>query len=202
MTFRNTQFPTTIRYGAVATPMFNTNVVRTLAGKTQRNKNWTYPLRKFNVERALSTSALRDALIAFFYNMNGAADTFRVKDFSDFEVSATEGVFTTLTATTFQMWKRYTYGAFTKDILILLPVSGTISVNGGAMVEGSHYTIDYTSPLGVLTLIGSPLSTPSTWSGQYDVLSRFDSDELPLSIEDIGFYLAQQIALVEERNTA
>lgn len=203
MTFRNTQFPTTIRYGAVAAPTFNTTVVRTLAGKTQRNKNWTYPLRKFNVERALSTSTLRDALLAFFYNMNGAADTFRVKDFSDFEVSASEGVFTSLGGNTYQMWKRYTYGAFTKDIPILLPVSGTISINGGALVETTHWTTSYTTPSGVVSLVGSPTPpTPSTWSGQYDVLARFDTDELPVSIEDIGFYTAKQIVLTEERNTA
>ena len=202
MTFRNTRFPTGIRYGATATPHFNTSVVRTLAGKTQRNKNWTYPLRKFNVERALSTDALRDALLDFFYNMNGAADTFRIKDFTDFEVSATQGVFTSLGSGTYQMWKRYTSGSFTKDIPVLLPVSGTISVNGGSLVENTHYTLDYTTPSGVLNTIGSPPVTPSTWSGQYDIHARFESDDMPITKDDIGYYIANQITIIEERSTA
>jgi uncharacterized protein (TIGR02217 family) len=203
MTFRNTRFPTGIRYGAVATPFFRTAIAQNLSGITQRARQWNYPLRRFRVERALKTEALRQALLAFFYNMNGAADTFRIKDFSDFEVGSGEGVFTSLGSNQYQMWKRYTSGAFTKDIPVYLPVNGSIVINGGALVESTHYTIDYTTPSGVVTLVGSPTpATPSTWTGEYDVQARFESDELPMEIEDEGLFFARTISIIEERNVS
>lgn len=203
MTFRNTRFPTGIRYGAVAGPEFRTRIARARSGKTQRNSEWSYPLRRFNVERALKTDTLKDALLAFFMNMNGGADTFRLKDPTDYTVSSGEGVFTSLGGGTYQMWKRYTSGSLTKDIPIYLPVSGTISINSGALIQGTHYTIDYTTPSGVVTLIGSPTpSAPTSWTGQYDVHVRFEDDALPLSIEDQEYYVAKALRLIEERNLA
>lgn len=201
MTFRNVRFPTGISYGAVAGPEFATRIAMARSGKTQRNSDWAYPLRRFNVERALKTDTLRDELLAFFLNMSGAADTFRIKDPTDYTVTVSQGVFTALGSGTYQMWKRYTYSGLTKDVPVFLPVSGTISINAGALVQGTHYTIDYTTPSGVVTLIGSPTPTaPSTWAGQYDVHARFESDALPISIEDSEFYIAKALRLVEERN--
>jgi uncharacterized protein (TIGR02217 family) len=203
MTFRNMRFPTGVRYGAVAGPAFSTTVARVLSGKTKRNSNLTYPLRKFEVARALKTEALRNALIAFFYNCNGAADTFRIKDFTDFEVGSGEGVFTALGSGTYQMWKRYTAGSYTKDIPVLLPVSGSIVINGGALIATTHYTIDYTTPSGVVTLVGSPTpATPTSWTGEYDIHARFERDDLPVSIDDEELYAAEQVTIIEERNTA
>ncbi len=201
MTFRNIRFPTGIRYGAQAVPMFSTTRARVASSRSQRNKNWTYPLRKFNVERAVTSDTLRNELIAFFYNVNGGGDSFRIKDPTDFEVSSGEGVFTSLGSGQYQMWKRYTVGAYTKDIPVLLPVSGTIAIPG--YTETTHYVIDYTTPSGVVTMVGSPApAAPSCWTGQYDIHAIFETDELPLTVEEGGVYIASQVTIIEERNTA
>lgn len=201
MTFRNMRFPTGIRYGAASGPEFKTSIARLMAGKTKRNQDRTYPLRTFQVERALRTNALRDAFIDFFMNVNGAADTFRIKDFNDYTVTAAQGVFTSLGANQYQMWKRYTSNGYTKDIPVYLPLTGTISINGGALIETTHWTTSYTVASGIITLVGSPTpSTPTTWSGQYDVHARFESDKLPVNIDDEELYSVQSITVTEERN--
>ena len=200
MTFRNIRFPTGIRYGAEMGPMFSTSRARVMSGRSQRNKNWTYPARKFTVERAVTSDDLRKELLAFFYNVNGGADSFRIKDATDFEASISEGVFTYLGANRYQMWKRYTSGSYTKDIPVLLPVTGTITVTG--YTETTHYTIDYTQPLGIVTMLGSPSPTaPTTWSGQYDIHAIFERDDLPMVIEEGGVFTSQ-VVIMEEKNTA
>ena len=206
MTFRNIRFPTGIRYGAVMGPAFNTGMARVLSGRTQRNANQEFPLRKFRVERALTSDDLREAFLSFFYNVNGSLDTFRIKDPSDYQVSVTQGVFRALGSGRFQLEKRYSVTSvsetspqtvYTKDIDIVLPKEDTITITG--LTEGVHWTTDYSTPSGIVTAIGSPTPTFSTWSGEYDVLARFEADDLMFVAEDIGLFMSQAIAIIEER---
>jgi uncharacterized protein (TIGR02217 family) len=211
MTFRNIRFPTGIKYGAVSGPRFSTRRGRVRSGRTQRNAEWEFPLRKFAVERALRTAALRDALWDFFYVVNGDLDTFRIKDHGDYQVSASQGVFYALGSSRFQMAKRYSLRSvaesspnalYTKDVYILLPVEDTIVIPG--LTEATHWTLESTVPGGIITTIGSPTPTPSSWSGEYDVLARFDQDELMLEAVDKLegddlFMTSQQITIMEER---
>lgn len=199
MTFRNSRFPLAIKYGAVSTAMYSTDIAKAVSGSSVRNSNWDYPLHKFNVTRAAHTDALREELLAFFHNMQGAGNTFRIRDHSDYQVSIAQGVFTSLGNSRYQMWKRYTTDAYTVDVPIYLPVSGTIAVTG--YTESTHYTIDYTTPAGVVTMLGSPSpAAPTAWSGQFDIHARFENDELPITIEDAGLHVTGQIVIVEERN--
>jgi hypothetical protein len=95
------------------------------------------------------------------------------------------------------MWKRYTAGAYTLDCELLLPVSGTVSVTG--YTETTHYTIDYTTPSGILTMLGSPSpAAPTAFTCEYDLLCRFGSDDLGFAINDIALVESQPIEIVEE----
>ena len=203
MTFRDIRFPTGIRYGAISGPKFNTKRARSEGGRNARIKRWTYPLRQFRVDRALKNPELKASFLQFFYNVAGAGDTFRIRDHLDYIVGGTDsvctGVFSSLGNDEYQMMLRYTYGSLTKDIPCYLPISGTISVDGGTLVQGTHWSLDYTVPSGVMTMAGSPGSVPSAWTGQYDVHVSFENDELPISIEDEELWLASAINIIEER---
>jgi len=206
MSFRNISFPTGIRYSSAIGPSYSTAIARSIAGSTQRNKNWTYPLRRWRVERALKTNALKSALLAFFHNVNGAGDTFRIKDWTDYTVgltdSAATGVFEALGNGEFQLLARYTSGAYTKDIPILLPVSGTLTINGGALVQAVDWSTSYTAPSGVIATLGSPTPALTSWSGSYEVHARFTRDDLPITLEDEELFFANDISIEEERGTA
>lgn len=204
MAFRNMRFPTGVRYGSTMGPMYSTRVAESLSGKSFANKNWSYPLRTFRVTRWLKTGDFRAELLRFFHNVNGAGDTFRIKDHSDFSVglsgSAATGVFASLGNGQYQMRARYTSGAYTKDIPIYLPVNGTVVVNNGSYSEGVHYSLDYSVPSGVLTLLGSPTpAAPMVWRGQYDVLAALMTDEFPLTFEDEELQLTADLEIRERR---
>jgi uncharacterized protein (TIGR02217 family) len=212
MAFKNMRFPTGIRFGATGGPGFSTGIAGTLAGKTKRNENYDQPLRKYQVARALKTDALRAALYAFFHVAAGRAHTWRLHDPFDYEVSITQGVFRDLGSARYQMVKRYTVEAitpgsptvaYTYDLDVLLPVSGTIAVTG--KTENTDFSIDYSAAGGILTLLGSPTgSAPSTWSGEFDVHARFDVDELAMTVVDKGedgiIVMANNVPIIEERN--
>lgn len=205
MSFKNIRFPTGIRYGAVMGPQWLTAIARLPSGKAKKNRGREFPMRRFRVERALSTDALRNAFWAFVYNMDGPLNTFRIKDASDFEVATGEGVFDAFgspSGSQYQLQKRYTSGAYTKDIDVVLPVSGSLAVfkSGGAqLVENTHYTVDYTTPSGLITMIGSPLEVPASWTGEYDILAAFESDEFMVQAADADVWFAQNITILEER---
>ena len=212
MAFKNMRFPTGIRFGAVGGPGFSTGIAGSISGKTKRNENYSQSLRKYQVARALRTDDLRKSFYAFFEVAGGKANTWRLHDPFDFEVAITEGVFTSLGSARYQMVKRYTVEAitagspsvlYTRDNEILLPKSGTIAVTG--MTENTHYSIDYTTAGGVLTLLGSPTgAAPTSWSGEYDVHARFDIDELAFTVVDKGedgiIAMANNVPIIEERN--
>jgi uncharacterized protein (TIGR02217 family) len=206
VSFKNIRAPTGWKYSAVGGPVWLTDIARLPGGRRQANKRRDNPLRRFRVDRALKTDAFRTEFLNFMYVLEGAANTFRLKDFTDFEVSVDEGVFRSLNNGTFQLVKRYSVRSvsetspqvlYTKDIDILLPVEDTITITG--LTEGTHWRCDYSTPSGIVTSIGSPTPTFSTWSGQYDVHCSFDTDEIMLIAEDIDLFFANSITITEER---
>ncbi len=167
------------------------------SGAEQRNQNWAAARCSYDVARACKTDALKTELIAFFRVAKGKTHSFRFRDPSDYTVSTTEGVVIQLTSTTYQLKKRYTNSAGTEDRIITLPVSAVVKAGATTLVLGVDYTLNLTT--GVLTTSLSPLPMPDTWSGQFDVPCRFDTDTLRLVAEDIEFFRSQSIPIVEVR---
>jgi len=198
MSFLDIRFPTGISYGASGGPGYSTDVVILNSGHEQRNQNWSAARCTFDVARAVKTDALRTALITFFRIAKGRAHSFRFRDQTDYEVSTSEGVLSIITATTYQLKKRYTNAAGTEDRTITLPVSAVIKDAGGVTLrDGIDYNLALTT--GVVTIIGSPTMTPASWSGEFDLPCRFDTDTLRMVAEDIDLFRSQSIPIVEVR---
>jgi uncharacterized protein (TIGR02217 family) len=207
--YETPEFPSQIAFGAVGGPRFSTDIVETDGGDETRNQNWSQARAEYTVDLNNKTKAQRDALIAHFRAVGaGRANGFRLKDWSDYQVAITEGVFTALGADVYQLVKRYTSGSATYDRKIYKPVSPLTSVltaGGTPLVAGSHYTLDSTT--GRLTMIGSPTFVPATWSGEFRVPVRYDTDYLGLRAiakDSSGAILsdAPGIKLVETREIA
>lgn len=189
MAFIETRFPADISYGASGGAGFRTDVVPVNSGFEQRNAAWQDSRCAYDVAHGLKTQAQLDALIAFFRVMKGRANGFRFKDWADFEVATGEGIFSTIDSTHFQMVKRYSTAGNNHDRDITKPVNGTIVVIGGTGV-----TIDYTT--GIVTVSSG---TPTAWTGEFDVPVRFDTDQMKISIENVGAYTWGSIPIVEVR---
>lgn len=187
------RFPEKISYGARGGPRSLTDVVVTESGNESRNGAWDQRLRSYQVGHNARLKSDFDAVFAHFIVCDGRLHTFPFKDWLDFKATVDQGMFTMLTATTFQMVKRYWRGAYFHDRIIRKPRSGTIHVAGGVVVS-----IDYAT--GIVTVSSGP---PITWYGEFDVPCRYDDDLQEPSIVDKSgdeFVVAwQSIQIVEVR---
>lgn len=124
------------------------------------------------------------AVIAAFNACQGAAVGFRLKDWTDYSVTA-QAIGNTPGAnlTPVQLYKTYTFGATTVQRPIKKPVSGTVTVySNGTPKTG---TLDTTTGLFTPTTnwtAGQAL----TWTGEFDVPVRFSSDELVFDLNNPG----------------
>jgi len=184
------RFPDAIARGTQFGPGYSTSKARNLGGYEVSNQNWSMPLYEGDVSHACKTQALIDNLLAFFHGVAGMHNGFRFKDFADFDASGAEGTVVSLSASTWQMYKTYTYGALTATRKIQKPVSATVSVAGGG-----SYTVDYTT--GIITKNSG--ADPTSWTGQFDVPVRFNVDRLlPIGITS-SLYNLSPIPIVEIR---
>lgn len=172
------RFPEDISFGAIGGPGFLTDVVIVESGQEYRRQARALELGAWEVSHAARKPTQYRKLQAFFRVAAGRANAFRFKDWSDFEVSASEGRFAAIagdsSGATWQMVKRYTFGAYTYDRAIQKPVSGTVVVTGG-----SGHSIDYTT--GILT---EGAGEPTSWTGEFDVPCRFDTDVMKAETRD------------------
>lgn len=177
MAFRDTRLDPGISYRPVGGSVWDTDVVINEGGYEKRNANRSVRMGEWIVSYDARFQAKWELLCDFFDNVGqGKVNTWRLKDWFDFHVSlSSQGILVQLTSTTWQMYRRRAYGSFTRDKLIMLPVSGTITIAGTGT-----YTVNYAT--GVVTK--SAGSDPTGWTGDYDKLCRFDIDRNQSSILD------------------
>lgn len=188
-------FPDYLAYGLQVGPMFSSTVVRTLSGSESRNQLWENALHSFDGATTHRTQAERDVITDFFLAMRGRVHSFRVRDVSDYNVVASEGVFEAVgSPTAYQLMKLYASGSLTYYRPIYKPRSA-ISITGGG-----SYTVDYTT--GIVTRNSG--AAPTAWTGTFDIPARFDQDELMWEVAaphgNSMLYLAQQMRIVETRD--
>jgi uncharacterized protein (TIGR02217 family) len=181
------RFPLQIAFGAQGGPGYSTNIVPMDSGFESRNVNWSASRAKYEVGLRAMGKADTDALLAFFRVVKGRAHGFRFRDWSDYRVGAGEGI-VIQTAAGLQLAKLYASG----DLQEARPISkpaGTVILSAG--------TVDYATGL----VTGGSLS--STWTGEFDIPVRFDTDEMKLDAIDKsqGDILFQwgQIPIIEIR---
>lgn len=167
MSFLDIRFPPNISYNCSGGPMFSTDIVIMANGAEARNQNWAYERLTYDVAHAARKPVDWQALQAFFRIVRGRACSFRFKDWTDFTVTGTQGVFIAIDATHAYLAKRYTFSGQTFDRKLTKIVAGTYTPTGG-----SGLTLDYAT--GILTYA----TLPSTFVAEFDVHCRFDTDEM------------------------
>jgi uncharacterized protein (TIGR02217 family) len=188
MSFFEVEFPTTIAYHATGGPTFSTIVNEGLSGGESRNRNWSRARGKWTVElRTPASFANRqsfvDLLQAFFCNVGGQADGFRLKDHLSFKavgeplVTVAGGV---------QLARTRTIGARSYIELVSKPITSSVKdYQGNALVNtvflhntATPVTVDYTTGL----VTGQVAGTLVDFQYHYPV--RFNSDEMKRMVEE------------------
>jgi len=200
--------------GALGGARFNTSVLELDSGFEKRNINWSVPrgewdvgfglLLKFQADPSDMMLDL-DELINFFYIVQGKAQSFRFKDWSDFEIGYENGVsidpqFFGLgdgATLPFQLFRRYAFGGQTFDRILTKFVddASTFAVFKNSTPQvggGTDYTMNFDT--GVLTWVVAPLGAGGGGNGPsgedllefrslFDVHARLDTDDLKVNME-------------------
>jgi uncharacterized protein (TIGR02217 family) len=193
--FVEEQFPTDISRGAKGGPAFKTTVTMTGSQSEQRVAHWSDPIRSWDVSMGARTQIQAQALVAFFLAVMGKATGFRFKDWQDYQIETASNT-TLLTATTFQIVKRYTFGSITRTRKIKKPIASTVRVWNGVTEVLVGWTLDSTT--GILTFGVAPGYTPAV-TCEFDVPVRFDTDEMEIVQEDFDIRNWEGIRVVELR---
>lgn len=184
-----------VRYGTVFGRTYMTEEVTLRSGVTIRNAQRSNSVRRFVLNYANLTPDQHATVIAAFEVCDGANNSFRLKDWSDYTATLeplgnTPGV----NQTPVQLIKTYTFGGSTKVRTITKPVSGTVTVYQGGVAKAG--TLDTSTGLFTPTTNWTA-ATALTWTGEFDVPVRFASDELSFSYDNYQA-LTANVELVED----
>jgi len=183
--FDEVRLPIEVEKGARGGPGFSTSILTLRSGYEQRNQNWSRSRGRWDVSFGIDVMSQLETVVAFFYARRGRLNGFRFRDWSDYQLTASEIGLGDAAETDFQAVRRYTdSGGNTFDRPISKLVTGTLTVfvDSVAKSEGPDYSVDYDT--GIITFTsppGSGLSVAITT--EFDVPVRFDIDELEISLE-------------------
>ena len=152
MAFLDILFPPTINQGASGGPGYVTRITPKDGGDEAVDQRWATHLGRWDVSKGLQTQLQLDELQVFHIVAKGRANSFRFKDFKDFEVGVTAfktgRLGTSAVGTgfpTYQLVKRYVNAAGSEDKTIYLPTNNAAFVvkrNGSPVTVGGGADFD------------------------------------------------------------
>lgn len=175
MAFFEQRLDPRITVGAKGGPQWSTHVVRSASGRRFTNRQWAYPLHKYDVSHGLHSAADFEALRSFFMVVYGMADSFRFKDWADYRCTQGNSNLTFIAGSTWQLNRVYAVGARSFVRPIQKPVAGVVVYRTRAtVVTVASTTVDTTT--GIATVTGHVAGDTYTWEGEFDVPVAFVSD--------------------------
>ena len=189
--FHEIRMPEFIAVGAIGGPRFKTSVVEAGSGHEFRNVELSNMRHQWNVAQSIKTQEEFNVIKAFFVNRYGKAFGFLFKDWSDF-IATAELIGTGDNATRiFQLTKTYDDGTFSNIRDIMKPRNDTDDEGDHTAkmffdaVEQLVATWSLDTATGLVTFGGPPAGgVLVTWTGEFDVPARFQTDIMDSRFED------------------
>jgi uncharacterized protein (TIGR02217 family) len=200
--FDDISFPVDISLNSVAGPEFSTDVTETAGGFEKRNQNWSGARLRFNVAAGVRTQVDYEEVLTFFRGRAGRARGFRFQDWSDYKSCA---VFDSQAHTDQVLGVGdgaqqffYVSGPSTDVRKITRPVSGSVTIGLGGILQASGWTVDLDT--GIVTFATPPGAGVAVSAGfQFDVPARFDIDRLEPVHLFVGAVQLPDLPVVEIR---
>lgn len=162
-----------VAYGFQGGPEYMTSAVELENGIEIRDSKWKYPRHKYSAEFDNLDDAVRDTIINVFHACRGKRHSFKFKDWNDFTATneplnvSAEYIGTTNPV---QLYKTYNFGIAYTIRPVQAVATATIYL-GGVAISG---TVD--TETGMFTPAVAWVAGSYTWSGEFYVWVRFDSD--------------------------
>jgi len=168
-------------------PVFKTFVYTSESAYEQRVQVWDEPVYQYVTDAmALSQSELEE-LLGFFYIVKGRQHSFRFKDWSDHYAEAQPIGVADQVPATFQASKTYRASgslSYVRKIKTLVQGKVHVFIDGQ---ETENIEINYTT--GLITVYKTGLVS---WSGEFHIPCRFDSDSMLMTCDKDNPYLRNQ----------
>ena len=185
--FLDERLPIDIRMGASHTDDYAVNIVQTAGGAEYRNLVHAYPMRRWTINFTLLRDDLAARVLALYHRAYGKFAGFRVRDFDDYNSSASgraaitmlDQTLTRLSAGIYQLRKEYGAGGTPLGIgrparIVYKPVSGTVIAAKNGVLISSGMIVDYAT--GQITISPAPLVGDTITAGfEFDIPARFGS---------------------------
>lgn len=203
MAFHDVRLDDTVALNYVGGPAFQTSIVMLMSGHEARNINWSKARSEWNLGYPIGKvqfATIRD----FFYARQGAAHSFRFKDWGDFElgddatdVRQTIGVGDDV-ENKFQMFKRYSSGGINYDRTLTKIVLDTTRVWINAVEQIGGFTVNLlTGKINITVPPAGGLDVSALC--EFDVPSRFAIDQLKISMPFDSHGSIPSIPIIEVR---
>ena len=176
--FDDVRLPEDIERGARGGPMFNTTIVGLISGAEKRLQNWSRSRGRWDVGYGVQDKDGYSRVLAFFYARRGRAHGFRFKDWSDFEVTHGAYIEDRISAMVSKYYLAKPYGNYLRRIT--KPTTNMVKLSDDTMLNVDRMTGE----------IAAIPAGNATWSGEFDVPVRFDTDNLEV---DLNWYDAGSI---------
>ena len=191
--FIDTRLPQSVAYGFQGGPEWNTAIVELDNGGEVRNGQWKYPKMRYSASFNNLSAAGQREVMAAFYAVRGRLYAFRFSDPMDNEAHNEPIAPNIGTSDAVQLVRSYRLGPQAVTRRIQAIVSGVVRDSSGAAVAGA---LD--SGRGLFVPASPWEDDDYTWSGEFDVWVRFDSDHNAFTLGDLDAHSAD-IELVEVR---
>jgi uncharacterized protein (TIGR02217 family) len=182
MSFVEVRLREDVERGAEGGPGFRTTVIPLASGHEQRNIDWEFERGEWDLAYGITDKVTYSEVLAFFRARRGRAIGFRFKDFVDYQLDeASQFAVGNGTATKFQLYKWY--GGFGTGYRrpIQKPVTGTVGIYVGGVLQPSGVSVNYTN--GVVTFEAAPAGgAVISADGEFDVPVRFNIDTLRANV--------------------
>lgn len=146
MPFIDARFPERVALQATGGPGYETRIVARADGVEQRNQNWQQARHRFSFAHVGLDQARHDAIMDFFHAAAGAANSFRVRNWFDYRLTATNSGLRGFNgaqlgtrgagfgAAAYQVRRHHTAGGVNRDRDITKLVSGVQILRNGSPV--------------------------------------------------------------------
>lgn len=200
MTFIDQRLPEKYALQAVASDDWTVEIVETMNRRERRNLPSSDPRRAWDLSVNAKLFAERAELHQWFMAMRGPFHSFAFRDPADY-VMARQALVSLGDSpdVAFQLAKAYTIGAETYRRTITKPVTASVQVWVGGVLQGSGWSVSRTT--GVLTFSAAPGATVEA-SCEFDVPVRFAQSRLSWNRVDRNvssgdLWMCDELSLIE-----
>jgi uncharacterized protein (TIGR02217 family) len=185
LAFHDVRLPDDVEQGATGGPTFLTTIIPMSNGSEQRNINWSETQHAWELSYGIQTADDFSITRAFFFARRGQANSFRFKDWSDFQLTDEAQGIGDGTNRVFQLIKTYETDGPAPYVRRI-----TRSVTGTVVWKADGVPITATdNGAGMFTLASAPANGQVvTADAEFDIPVRFNVDQfaLQLTLADAG----------------